>query len=164
MALATRKKPTGTAHRKRTGTHHKQSKPYLKAYWPYIPMLAIIGVGFIVNTVWSHSAVLGAQSDFSATSLLDSTNQQRISHKEANLQIDPQLSAAAQAKANDMVGRNYWAHTSPDGQTPWSFITAAGYNYQSAGENLAYGFDNASGVVSGWMNSTEHRDNILDAS
>ena len=163
MALATKKRPTGTTHRKRTGTHHKHSKSYLKTYWPYVPMLMIVGLGLVVNAVWSHSAVLGTQSDFSATSLLDDTNQQRLTHWESALAIDQQLSDAAQAKANDMVTNNYWAHTAPDGKTPWSFITGSGYSYQTAGENLAYGFSSASGVVSGWMNSREHRDNILDA-
>jgi hypothetical protein len=61
-----------------------------------------------------------------------------------------------------MAARDYWSHNTPDGQTPWSFITAAGYNYQTAGENLAYGFSTASDTVTGWMNSTEHRANILN--
>jgi len=48
MALATRPKPT-VQHKKRRAEHHRHSKPYLKAYWPYIPVLAIMGVGGIVN-------------------------------------------------------------------------------------------------------------------
>jgi len=70
---------------------------------------------------------------------------------------------AAQAKANDMVKQNYWSHDAPDGQTPWSFITASGYAYSVAGENLAYGFASAGDTVAGWMNSTDHRANILDS-
>lgn len=125
-------------------------------------MLVIVGLGLVVNGVWAGSGILGVKSDFSNEALLSATNDNRARNHESALTIDTQLAAAAQAKANDMVGHNYWSHDSPDGKTPWSFITAAGYQYQSAGENLAYGFDNASGAVAGWMNSPEHRANILD--
>ena len=162
MALTTRPQPT-ISHKKRRSQHHRHSKPYLKTYWPYLPMLVIVATGLFVNSVWSHSGVLGSQADFSSVSLLAATNAQRAADHEASLTIDPRLVAASQAKANDMVTHNYWAHDSPDGQTPWSFITAAGYQYQAAGENLAYGFDNAADTVTGWMNSAEHRANILDA-
>jgi len=125
-------------------------------------MLMVVAVGFIINGLWTHSAVLGSQSDFSSTTLLDVTNQQRLNDQETGLTLDPQLSAAAQAKAEDMVAHDYWAHTSPDGKTPWSFISASGYQYQTAGENLAYGFASAVDAVKAWMNSPEHRANILN--
>lgn len=161
MAIATRPKRTGASHRKRSGTHHRKSDSYLKTYWPYIPMLLIVGFGFVINGIWSHANVLGAQSDYSATSLLDATNQQRAADHETGLTIDQQLSAAAQAKADDMAAKDYWAHNSPDGRTPWSFITAAGYNYEAAGENLAYGFNDSNEVVNAWMQSPTHRANVL---
>jgi uncharacterized protein YkwD len=161
MALATRPKRTTAAHKKRSGSHHRKSDTYMKTYWPYIPMLLIVGLGLIVNTMWSHGSVLSAQSDFSTASLLNDTNQQRSADHEAGLTLNQQLTSAAQAKANDMAARDYWAHNSPDGQTPWSFITAAGYHYQVAGENLAYGFTNAADVMAGWMNSPTHRANVL---
>ncbi|HVW23392.1 MAG TPA: CAP domain-containing protein [Candidatus Saccharimonadales bacterium] len=160
MALATRPKTT-THHRKRNGAHHRHSKHYLKPYWPYLPMLMIVGLGMFVNSIWS-GGILGAQSNFSADSLLASTNADRTLYNLPSLSISSQLDAAAQAKANDLVTKDYWAHNSPSGETPWDFITASGYQYQSAGENLAYGFRNASDVVVAWMNSAEHRANLLD--
>ncbi len=163
MALATRPKPTAH-HKKRQGAHHRHSKNYLKAYWPYIPMLGIVGLGIAINSFWyGQQQVLGAHNDYSSNSLLNLTNATRSKAEEPALTLSPQLTAAAQAKANDMVSHDYWSHNSPDGQTPWTFITAAGYNYQLAGENLAYGFTNASATVTGWMNSPEHRANILNA-
>lgn len=163
MALATRRRPT-THQKKRQAGHHKHNRPYLKAYWPYLPMAAIVALGLFVNS-WlaASSHVLGVGSDFSAQTLLQDTNQMRQAGHEADLSLSQQLAAAAQAKANDMVSHDYWSHTSPDGKTPWTFITASGYQYQSAGENLAYGFANAGGVINGWMNSTEHRANVLNA-
>lgn len=163
MALATRQKPNAH-HRKRVAQHHRKDKPYLKTYWPYLPMLLIVGMGLIINTVWSNTNVLGSKSDFSSSSLLSETNLKRAESQQTALSLSPQLAEAAQAKANDMVKADYWSHNAPDGKTPWSFIAASGYQYQTAGENLAYGFDSASEAVKGWMNSQEHRDNILNAS
>lgn len=161
MALATRTKPK-SHHKKRQAQHHRQSKHYLKTYWPYLPMVMIVALGIAVNNLWSHASVLGAQQNFSANALLAQTNAQRSQHNESILALNTQLTSAAQAKANDMVAKNYWAHTSPSGQTPWSFITAAGYQYQIAGENLAYGFSSADATITGWMNSADHRANVLD--
>jgi uncharacterized protein YkwD len=161
MSLATLPKPK-TYAKKRQAQHHRHSKEYLKSYWPYLPMLLIVGLGLMVNSAWSKNSVLGAKSDFSSSSLLSDTNAERAKDNEPVLTLNPQLASAAQAKAEDMVKANYWAHNSPDGKTPWSFISASGYQYQTAGENLAYGFVSAEDSVAGWMNSPEHRANILD--
>ena len=60
-----------------------------------------------------------------------------------------------------MFSKDYWAHNAPDGTTPWVFIKNTGYNYIYAGENLARGFNSASDVINAWMNSPEHRQNVL---
>ncbi len=157
------KRPTVT-HRKRVGSHHRHSHMYLKTYWPYLPVISILLLGFVANS-WLgqlHRSVLGYATDMSAQSLLDDTNVQRAQNGESNLKLNSELDAAAQAKASDMAARDYWSHNTPDGQTPWSFISAAGYEYATAGENLAYGFATAADTVTGWMNSPEHRANILN--
>lgn len=163
MALTTKPRPT-THTKKRQAGHHRQSKHYLKAYWPYIPMLMTVGIGLAVNSLWySHQRVLGVSSDYTSSSLLQYTNDYRAKSHETALSTDTKLTTAAQAKADDMVKYNYWSHTSPSGKSPWSFITSSLYNYQQAGENLAYGFANASDTITGWMNSSKHRDNLLNA-
>jgi hypothetical protein len=162
MTLAAKPKRNSAHHKKRQGQHHRHTDSYLKHYWPYLPMLLIVGLGFVVNSLWSNYGVLGASSNLSNNALLQGTNAQRAADHEQPLVLNSQLNAAAQAKANDMAARNYWSHNTPDGRTPWSFITTAGYHYQMAGENLAYGFNNAADTVSGWMNSPTHRANILN--
>jgi uncharacterized protein YkwD len=161
MAFAT--KPTQTTkHKKRTGTHHRQDRRYLKHYWPYLPMALLVSLGLLANTVWAHhSAVLGAQSDMSVASLLSQTNQDRQAHYLSALKESSLLDQAAETKARDMVTNNYWSHSTPDGVTPWRFITNTGYKYRTAGENLAYGFESSSQTLSAWMHSPEHRANVL---
>lgn len=162
----TKPKRPSPDHRKRHGRHHRHSHEYVKTYWPYLPMVTIFAAGLIASS-WVgsiHKNVLGYATDMSVASMLADTNQQRSDNNEAGLSLNDKLNQAAQAKASDMAARDYWSHNTPDGQTPWTFITAAGYNYQTAGENLAYGFATAADTITGWMNSPEHRANILNTS
>lgn len=89
------------------------------------------------------------------------TNQKRVENGLSPLSNSKELSGAASKKVDDMFAKNYWAHNSPDGITPWVFIKQSGYNYVYAGENLARGFSNSSDVVNAWMASPTHRANIL---
>jgi cell division septation protein DedD len=164
MVLAELPKHKQSAHhKKRIGQHHKPSKHYAKTYWPYLPMLMVVVAGLILNATWNvGKGVLGYATNMSPSVLLSETNIQRSNNGESALAMNSLLSQAAQAKANDMVARNYWSHVTPDGIQPWQFIANTGYSYSAAGENLAYGFDTSSSAVSGWMNSPSHRANILN--
>src|SRR5690349_4469833 len=153
------------SHKKRTGSHHRVSKHYLKVYWPYAPIALIVAVGLFIGSPSRNEkhGVLSYATEMSTNELLSATNTERLSHSSTGLSINKQLSAAAQAKAEDMSRRNYWSHNTPDGKAPWVFITNAGYSYQKAGENLAYGFSSSRETVTGWMNSQSHRNNLLDS-
>jgi hypothetical protein len=113
-----------------------------------IPSIAIVGKadGTILPTVLSEL-----------------TNQQRVEQNLPPLTISPLLNQAAQEKADDMAQNGYFAHTSPDGKTPWYWLDQVGYNYSYAGENLAVNFTDSQDVTAAWMNSPEHRANILKA-
>jgi hypothetical protein len=105
--------------------------------------------------------ILGFATDINVEKLLNLTNLKRAEAGLSSLNLNPELSAAATGKANDMFSKGYWAHNAPDGTSPWVFITSSGYQYVFAGENLAKDFANSEGVVSAWMASPSHRDNIL---
>lgn len=155
-----------------TKSAKKHSQNFLKVYWPYIPIFALVFFGLIfgvglpgTSTGMASSGVLAYATEMSSSGLLSATNSQRAQNGGlAALTLNSKLAAAAQAKANDMVARNYWSHNTPDGKEPWTFIDAQGYDYQKAGENLAYGFATSSDAVTGWMNSPSHRANMLDTS
>lgn len=144
---------------------HKQNKKFLQVYWPYLPLMTILVLIMAVLQPWQtmfSGKVLPYATDVSITELLRETNKQRESNDQKELKLNNQLSAAAQEKAKDMVSRDYWSHNTPEGDAPWVFITQSGYQYQKAGENLAYGFLTSDQVVTGWMNSATHRANVLD--
>ncbi|MFH0864183.1 MAG: CAP domain-containing protein [Candidatus Gottesmanbacteria bacterium] len=105
--------------------------------------------------------ILGFATDINIEKVVNLTNNVRAEAGLTPLSLNNELSAAAAAKANDMFNKNYWAHFAPDGTTPWIFIQNAGYHYLYAGENLAKDFNDSPGVVSAWMASPTHKDNIL---
>ncbi len=89
------------------------------------------------------------------------TNEERASDHLPALQPSRALAAAAQAKADDMAARGYFAHNTPEGRLPWIWLEQAGYDYESAGENLAVNYYQSETVTTAWMQSSAHRANIL---
>jgi uncharacterized protein YkwD len=89
------------------------------------------------------------------------TNAERALFGLPPLADDRNLAAAAQAYSDDMVARNFYSHTSPDGTQPWDRAATAGARHRGIGENIAAGQNTAAEVVQGWMDSPGHRANIL---
>lgn len=91
-------------------------------------------------------------------------NHERVGRGLAPLIEDPRLESAAQAHADDMGRRNFYAHVSPDGLDADRRMRAAGYDGQSTGENIHWGVGvsaTPARIVEDWMNSPGHRANIL---
>lgn len=109
----------------------------------------------------ANPQILGYATDISVEKLFSLVNQKRIEANLPPLNFSSELSTSATQKAADMFTKNYWAHVSPTGVSPWAFITSSGYNYLYAGENLAKDFNTAEEVVDAWMKSSSHRANIL---
>ncbi|ADG82492.1 CAP domain-containing protein [Thermincola potens] len=87
-----------------------------------------------------------------------------IERKKAGLQpvvLDKKLTLAARAKAQDMVDKRYFGHTSPTYGTFGEQLKYFGISYRSAGENIASGQKTPEAVMKSWMNSPGHRANIL---
>lgn len=106
--------------------------------------------------------ILGFATNISVNSLFDLTNKKRTENGVLPVILNPVLSEAARQKGQDMIDKGYWAHTSPDGTTPWYWISKNGYSYLYAGENLARDFNDSDAVVNAWMASPSHRENLLN--
>ena len=92
------------------------------------------------------------------------TNLERAKYGLKPLTEDWELSRVARYKSQDMHDRRYFDHTSPTYGTPFQMMKAFGLSYRSAGENIAMGYRTPQAVVTGWMNSSGHRANILNSS
>lgn len=89
------------------------------------------------------------------------TNDARSEGNLGALKTNELLTKAAQAKAEDMAKKSYFAHISPDGTTPWYWMIREGYLFRYAGENLAVNFEESNDVVDAWLASPSHRLNIM---
>lgn len=79
----------------------------------------------------------------------------------APLKDDSRLDTAAQAHSADMAQNGYFSHTTPAGVTFEDRETAVGYP-SPGGENIAQGYTSAASVMTAWMNSPDHKANILN--
>jgi uncharacterized protein YkwD len=147
--------------------HHRNN------YHPHIlspRMLTLLSLLLMTVKIVSISLVAIAPalhveaSAISTNTIVSLANEARVSAGLNALAQNSLLTKAAQNKANDMLARQYFAHNTPTGETPWSFIKAVGYSYVTAGENLAIDFQEAESVQTAWMNSPGHRANILNKS
>jgi uncharacterized protein YkwD len=97
-------------------------------------------------------------------------NRERARDGESPLHGDARLRLAAQEHSAEMVSRDYFKHTGPDGQTLLQRLRASGYLHSSQrgyaiGENIAWGtvpLATPEATVAEWMASAEHRANILN--
>ena len=87
-------------------------------------------------------------------------NQERAAHHLPALTASPLLNNSAQRWTNAMVSSDQFTH----GMNFAGRISAAGYDWRSAGENIATGFATPRSVVAAWMASTGHCQNILNPS
>jgi len=123
-------------------------------------VVAVFGLAYSIKSLITTNP--GLLSAVITSILVDETNTERLSENLKPLEFNPILASAAQLKANDMVSKTYFAHTSPEGKSPWYWFKESGYKFIYAGENLAVNFVDSEDVVRAWMNSQGHRANILN--
>ncbi|HVW71618.1 MAG TPA: CAP domain-containing protein [Candidatus Paceibacterota bacterium] len=150
--------------RRKAHKHRKHAGHHLLGTYGTIA-LTLVSVVALAGTMVLSSVYLGSGSLAAVISstLVDLTNTDRAQGNLGTLTVNPELVAAAQAKADDMAAKGYFAHESPDGKTSWYWFEQEGYKFSYAGENLAVDFTDSNAVENAWMNSPTHRANILNA-
>jgi uncharacterized protein YkwD len=92
--------------------------------------------------------------------LLELTNKEREKAKLPPLQANEKLFSAARSHAVNMAKQGKLLHEL-DGKKPADRVTEAGYKFQACGENIAFGPKKLSAVIEMWMNSPDHKENML---
>lgn len=120
------------------------------------------------------AGTIGAGSAAAATltpraALRIAINAVRVRYGLGPVRGSSQLHVVAQRHSDDMILRDYFAHTSPSGQTVRDRIIRSGFvdGYSwMGGETLAWGTGTLSGPVNtvrAWMASPEHRAILLSS-
>ena len=75
---------------------------------------------------------------------------------------DAEAGRAAKVHSEDMEGRGFFDHFTPEGWSPVDRLQMTGASgYTMVGENVAFGQQTPDEVMRAWMNSPGHRANIL---
>jgi uncharacterized protein YkwD len=145
-------------------------------------LLAVGAIGLAANHGGSHSSSSASKSNAatSATTSKATTtttssqgtaadeqlafqllNADRAKNGLSPLKLNSQLTTLGENYAQDMINRNFFSHTNPEGQTPFDRMKNAGISYTYAGENIAIN-NNVTAAETAFMNSSEHKANILN--
>lgn len=93
--------------------------------------------------------------------ILDLTNLIRRQHNLSSLKWSDQAAKTAFSHSKDMVVHHYFSHTSPTAGGLAERMQHAGIKYWQAGENIAAGYPDGISAMYGWLNSKDHRANLL---
>jgi uncharacterized protein YkwD len=117
----------------------------------------------------AHSSRAGNRVALSSleSGVLTDLNRIRVQHGLQPVKISARLTASAAQHSKEMGADGYFEHNSHDGTAFWKRIGrwygSNGYSYWSVGENLLWSSPQVdpAGAMQLWMNSPEHRANIL---
>lgn len=141
-------------------THQKAKLISWEAFLIYVLFFIALQIFFSILS-FSKPGILGVSSSIDQKRIIELTNQERAKIGLSPVSENSTLDQAAYAKARNMFEENYWAHFAPSGKTPWDFILGSGYKFSYAGENLAKNFSTSEDVVSAWVVSASHKENLL---
>ncbi|MCX6721540.1 MAG: CAP domain-containing protein [Candidatus Staskawiczbacteria bacterium] len=131
-----------------------------KGFSTLLGLLIILIAAFIF---FSPTLYLRYMAVFDKDRIIYETNVQRVKNGLPSLTKNEILNQMAEAKAKDMFAKQYFDHVSPDGYGLEDLARDYGYKYVEVGENLLEGnFNDEKQILNDWMNSPEHRHNILN--
>ncbi len=136
----------------------------------HISLVAIVALLLCHGQSWSREAVpqaagTSAAAGPGAQAMLDAVNAERSRRGLGRLAFEWRLARAAEVQARDLAAHGRFCHKGSDGSSVGDRAERAGYRWSRVGENLANTSPSASAgaVVRLWMNSPQHRANLLNA-
>lgn len=159
-------------------------RSWVRRQWRRIVLTCAGAAVTTLGVVWVLHAPVLVRADAGADNTLFSlTNQDRASNGVGALNYNGTLFSIGEnagyncggmhinGRSEDMIQRNYFSHIIAGcGTYVWPMMSAYGVNYQSAGENIGWVNNDTNGigaagiVNTAFMNSPDHRANILNGS
>jgi len=110
--------------------------------------------------------------DTASENLTRATAYTDVSPNAGPLAPNQEITLSARHQSEDLARANLFQHETvpnslyynPTSQpNPWDRMSAEGYSWNSAGENIAAGYSGSESVYVGWWNSTGHRVNMYNS-
>ncbi|MBL8821371.1 MAG: CAP domain-containing protein [Planctomycetia bacterium] len=125
-----------------------------------ITRLALTVLVFFCSATSADAWPIDEKLSSEEQTLLDLTNRERRLKNLPALKVHPQLMKAAREHAANMAKQQKLDHHL-DGKDMSDRIKAQGYAFSEAGENIAHKAGSVRLVMKKWMESEDHRNNIL---
>lgn len=146
-----------------------------RSYVVFLLLSVFAGIALTQNDessfAWASSHRIGVENsqelllamNDKQSELMRQINDARRSRNLPPLRFSNTLSRAAQSHVRDIVEHNFeLTHTGSDGSSVAVRARREGYPNSYVGENIAAGNYSVEDTFEQWMNSSGHRDNILD--
>lgn len=121
--------------------------------------LAVVALIIPLNSC-GNTDLFGPEISADVEQFVSLMNDYRASVGCAPLSWMNDVADVAQSHSEDMVQRDFFDHTNPDGASPFDRLGEAGVGYSRAAENIAWGYTTAEAVLDGWVDSPGHRANL----
>jgi uncharacterized protein YkwD len=123
--------------------------------------LTVVAAAVVIGGTATAASAAVTPATTLETQVVAQTNAARAKAGCKALTVSPALTKAARGHSSDQAKYGYFSHTGRNGSTFTQRVKAAGYA-PAVGENIAWGYADTKGVMTGWMNSPGHRKNILN--
>jgi uncharacterized protein YkwD len=153
LAMAVLLAPPASAHRRHRTRRALATSTRRRHHWAR-PKATSAGAGGCAN---AYASVRRTPRSALQQAVVCLINNQRTERGLPALRANSRLDRSAQSWTDAMVSQDEFTH----GVDFAARITAVGYNWSTAGENIATGFATPAAVVRGWMASAGHCRNIL---
>jgi uncharacterized protein YkwD len=112
----------------------------------------------------AQSVALAEGLDAEERVFLDQINAHRARNGLQPVRVSVSLIAAADFHSKDLASKNYFSHTSQNGESPFDRMCNAGYCFRTwKAENIAAGSEGGVAVFRQWKRSAGHNRNMLAA-
>ncbi len=124
------------------------------------PATFAASVGNTVRIETKTQAISEHQIVMYTDSVIKRVNEERRKRGLVELKMFPKLSKCANIRVKETTA--YWSHQRINGTSGLDIFDEQNLNWSNIAENIAKGSPDPQSVMDGWMNSTAHRDSILN--
>lgn len=125
-----------------------------------VPLAAGPGIGTDLGIASEYTQPINQENPY-IRQVIALVNEERAKAGLPPLEKSDDINLAAGLRAEEITSS--FSHTRPDGSSYRTVLEQSGIAYRGCGENVAYGYSTPDAVMSAWMDSEGHRNNILNA-
>ena len=128
-----------------------------------LALVAVVGAAIVAPGAAVATTVVIDEAGLARyeSAMVSALNADRTSRGLVPVRVDSRLMEIARARSDDMVAKDYFSHTQPDGQKVFDILNDRNVTWYGAGEIIAWNSNSMDSTVSAanrdWMESPGHK-------